>query len=269
MNEQEQTIDLRTLFRVFTGHIIPIAAVTLFAAAVGFVLAFFIVPKQYKSETLMYVENSSSARDDASSININDINAAQKLVNTCQILFTSDYVFGELNSAFGGVYTNEQLGNMIKISSVNSTEVLRISVNSGSPQESYDVALKFSELAVKEFNRIIKGGSIETVSPPTYPLKHDFPSVTKFTLIGAAAGFVLVYIFFLLKEMLDVKIKPDDDLAVIYDIPVFAEIVDFEEAEKSGGKYLRYSAHGSSGSGDEFYPDGGGEAPGDEGAVRQ
>ena len=45
---------------------------------------------------------------------------------------------------------------------------------------------------------------------------------------------VLVYIFFLLKEMLDVKIKPDDDLAVIYDIPVFAEIVDFEEAVNDG-----------------------------------
>ena len=247
MNQQEETIDLRVLLKVLLSHIIPIAVATVLAAAIGFSLAKFIVPKRYTSEALMYVENSASKQED-SSININDINAAQKLVNTCQILFTSDYVFDELNSHFGRVYTNAQLNQMIKIQSVNSTEVLSITVETGDPQESFDVATELIQLATQEFRRIIKSGSIETVSPPSLPFVHNYPSTLRFTLIAALIGLVVTYGFFLVKELLDTKVKPDDDLTAMYDLPIFAEILDFETAGKSGYKYSKYSRYGKYGS---------------------
>ena len=246
MNEQEETIDLRLLLKVLTEHIIPIVIATILAAGIGFSLAKFIIPKRYTSEALMYVENSASKQED-SAININDLNAAQKLVNTCQILFTSDYVFGELSAYLGNKYTKEQLGGMIKIESVNSTEVLRISVETLSPQESYDVATELIRLSVNEFQRIIKGGSIETVSAPTFPDKHNFPSAARFTIIAALIGMAGTYFIYLIKEMLDTKLKPDDDISQMYDLPVFAEILDFETAGKSGYKYSKYGDYGKYG----------------------
>ncbi|MBR5087887.1 MAG: hypothetical protein IK093_00510 [Ruminiclostridium sp.] len=243
MNEQEGTLDLKKLLQVFTEHWLPIFIAAIAAAGIGFSLAKFVIPKRYTSEALMYVENSAAKRDD-SSININDINAAQKLVNTCQILFTSNYVFDDLNAHFGNIYTNDQLRKMIKIESVNSTEVLRISVETRDPQESWNVANELVELASEEFKRIIKGGSIETVSPPVFPQKHTFPSALYFTAGGAVIGLVVLYIFFLIKDMLDTKVKPDDDLTAIYDLPVYAEILDFEAADKSGyrSKYSGYKS---------------------------
>ena len=236
MNEQEETIDLRVLLKVLTEHILPIIIVMVLAAGAGFSLAYFVIPKHYTSEALMYVENSSVKQED-SAININDITAAQKLVNTCQILFTSNYVFNELNTRFGSAYTDEQLKSMIKIESVNNTEVLRISVETKSPQESYDVANELIKLSIAEFQRIIKGGSIETVSQPTFPEKHNYPSVFRFTVIAAFIGAAAAYIIFLIKEMLDTKLKPGDDLSQMYDLPVFAEILDFETAGKARYKY--------------------------------
>ena len=246
LNEQEETIDLRVLLKVLTEHIIPIIIVTILAAGIGFSLAYFVIPKHYTSEALMYVENSSSKQED-SAININDITAAQKLVNTCQILFTSDYVFSELNSFFDDEYTKEELEKMIKIESVNSTEVLKISVETESPQESYNVANELITLSIGEFQRIIKNGSIETVSAPTYPDKHNFPSATQFTIIGALIGMAVTYFIYLIKEMLDTKLKPGDDIAQMYDLPVFAEILDFETAGKSGYKYSKYGGYGKYG----------------------
>ena len=246
MNEQEETIDLRVLLKVLTERIIPIIIVTILAAGIGFSLAYFVIPKHYTSEALMYVENSSSKQED-SAININDITAAQKLVNTCQILFTSDYVFGELSAHFGNAYTDEELEKMIKIESVNSTEVLKISVETRSPQESYDVANELITLSINEFQRIIKNGSIETVSAPTYPDKHNFPSATQFTIIGALIGMAGTYFIYLIIEMLDTKLKPGDDIAQMYDLPVFAEILDFETAGKSGYKYSKYGGYGKYG----------------------
>ena len=239
MDEQEQTIDLRVLLRVFLEHWIPIILAGILAAAIGFSLASFVVPKRYTSEALMYVENSSS-KSDSDTLNINDINVAQKLVNTCQILFKSNYVLEELSKKFGGEYTTSALSGMITIESVSSTEVLKITVVTTDPQLAHDIAAAEVDLATAEFQRVIKGGSIETVSQPTLPDTHTFPSKTRFALIGGAIGLVLLYAIFLIKELLDIKVKPDDDLAQMYDIPVFAEILDFEMAGKGGYKYSKY-----------------------------
>ena len=75
MSEQEQTIDLRVLLKVLTEHLIPIIIATFLAAAIGFSLAAFIIPKTYTSSALMYVENSSSKQEDTA-VNVNDISAA-------------------------------------------------------------------------------------------------------------------------------------------------------------------------------------------------
>lgn len=239
---EEQTIDLKVLLKVFTGHIVPIAIAAVISAVLGFVLAFAVIPKQYTSEALMYVENSSAKTDD-SAININDINAAQKLVNTCQILFTSDYILGRLSDRIDGVYSAEELKDMISIESVNSTEVLKISAVSLNPNNSKIIADILVELSKEEFHRVIKNGSIEVVSEAAVPEKHTFPSVPQFTVIGFFLGFLLSYFVCLIIEILDVRVKEEDDLAQIYNIPVFAEIVDFVSADKSGYKYKKYSQY--------------------------
>lgn len=242
MSEQEQTIDLRVLLKVLTEHLIIIIIAGILAAAVGFSLATFVVPKRYTSVAMMYVENS-SGKQESDSLNINDINVAQKLVNTCQILFKSPDVLKNLSDELKEEYSAGELDKMITIESVNNTEVLRITVEAGSGESAYNVCKGVVKSSVSEFQRVIKGGSIETVSEPTMPASHTFPSATRFALIGGAIGLVLVYGIYLIKELLDIKVKPDDDLAQMYDIPVFAEILDFEMADKGGYKYAKYGKY--------------------------
>lgn len=240
MEENEQTIDLKDLFNVLKRHFLPIVASALAAAFVGFLLATVIIPKKYTSEAMMYVENSADKSSDAA-LNINDINAAQKIVNTCQILFTSNHVLEELKADFNG-FSVEELSKMIDIESVNNTEILSINVTSLSPQTSADIAARLVELSQDEFHRVIKNGSIEVVSSPTLPVSHTFPSTTIFTAVGLLIGLVVSYIAFLIAEMVDVKVKPGDDLMQMYGIPVFAEIMDFESSDKSSYKYNYYSS---------------------------
>lgn len=238
MEENEQSIDLRVLLKVLRDHLLPIAAATLIAAAIGFILSALIIPKQYTSEALMYVENNSD--NTGSSLNINDINAAQKIVNTCQILFTSNDVLSELSNSFDS-YSVGQLRDMVVIESVNSTEVLRISVTSLDPQTSADMAWRMVELSISEFQRVLENGSIKMVSSPQVPRSHTFPSIPQFTVIGMLIGMVVSYVVFLIIELIDVKVKPGDDLMQMYGIPVFAEIMDFEISDKGSYKYHYYS----------------------------
>ncbi|MBQ8613854.1 MAG: hypothetical protein IJ416_06520 [Ruminiclostridium sp.] len=245
MDEQEQTIDLRNLLMVLKDHIIVILAAMIACGVIGFTLSAFIIEKQYTSSALLYVENSANKTDD-SAININDINAAQKLVNTCQILFTSDYMLKQLEAELPQYgYTSGDYKDMITIESVNSTEVLKISVVTNSPDESTSIADKLVELSQEEYMRVIKNGSIEVVSDAIYPESHTFPSNTMFTFAGLVIGLFGSYFIFLIIELLDTKVKPDDDLAKKYDIPVFAEIMDFLAVDRSNYNYKYSGGYGT------------------------
>ena len=249
MDEQEQTIDLRDLLKVLKENIIVIILVTLACGIAGFALSNFVVEKRYVSEALLYVENSANKSDD-SAININDITAAQKLVNTCQILFTSDKKLNQLSEELPDLgYSAAQYSKMITVSSVNNTEVLKIAVETNSPEKSKIIADKVVELSIDEYHRVIKNGSIEVVSEAILPKSHTFPSNTIFTAVGLLLGFFVTYFIFLLIELFDTKVKAEDDLAKRYDIPVFAEIMDFLSADKANSKYRYHDYNGYGGYG--------------------
>lgn len=243
MEENEQSIDLRVLLKVFKDHLLPIAVAGVAAAVIGFILSAVIVPKQYTVESRLYVENSVD-NSGSSSVNINDINAAQKLVSTCQELFKGDRVISDLKTSFNN-YTLGELKDMIVIEAVNSTEILSISVTSLDPQEAVNIVTRLVDLSINEFERVIPNGSIKRLYPDEqHPLEvpkaPSFPSIPMFTVIGLVIGLVISYAVFLVIEMVDVKVKPTDDLMQIYGIPVFAEIMDFELSDKGSYKYSSY-----------------------------
>lgn len=241
MNEkEEQVIDLRVLWTVLTKYWLPIAAAAVAGAVIAFVFSAFAIDKQYTSTAMLYVENNTNQQSN-SSVNVNDINAAQKIVETCQIIFKSDYIMGQLSSRFDDKYSTNALKNMINIQSVNSTQVLSISVTNPDPEQAKKIADEMIKLSQSEFLRVIKGGSIEVVSNPGIPMTHSYPNEKQFTLIGFMLGLVGVYAVFLVITLLDKRVKPDDDLSAMYGIPVFAEIMSFENASKATySKYAYY-----------------------------
>ena len=60
------------------------------------------------------------------------------------------------------------------------------------------------------------------------PSSPSSPNRSRYVLIGLLVGLVLSLVISFLIEIIDTTIKPGDDLYKMYDIPVFAEIVDFE-----------------------------------------
>lgn len=230
----ELELDLKSLWNIFANHFKPILLVTLVVTVCAFLYSAYLIPKQYVSTALLYVENKQNTTD---TVNINDISAAQKLVTTCQILFTSSTVLQDVSDELHLEYTVGELKKMVTVQSVNSTEVMKIETMSNDPVEAAEITNKLVELSREEFNRVIRSGSIEIVEYANPDYKPAAPSVRNYTLIGFMAGLILMYGIFFLIEILDVRVKPDDDLYDLYKIPVFAEILDFEAVAKGEVKY--------------------------------
>lgn len=228
----EETLDLGYLFKVLKKHLVLIIIVGILSGAAGFAGAYFLIPKKYESHALLYVENSQQNSD---SVNINDINAAQKLVNTCQIIFKSGTIMDNLIANLNLPYTKDDLNEMITATSVNSTEIMKLSVESNSPQEAQQIVNELVELSKAEFSRVIKSGSIEVIDYGEVNTTPSFPNVPLIAMAALVIGAAFTYVMVLLNDMFDVAIKQDDNIAQIYDVPVFAEINDFDSA--SNAKY--------------------------------
>ncbi len=229
--KDEIVIDISVLWNVFRSHFVSITLCGILTAVIVFALSQYVIPKKYTSEVLFYVENNTNQSD---TLNYNDITAAQKLVNTCEVIFTSEYTMSLVEEKLG-----EDFGfkpEMVSISAVNNTEVLSISVESESAEKSVKIGEAFAEIAPQEFLRVVKSGAIEMIADASYPKEFSFPNVTLFTVGGFAIGFAVLYVIFLIKTITDVKVKPDDDLSGRYDIPVFAEIMDYDSMTR-GSKY--------------------------------
>lgn len=245
----EKELQLEDLIKILRKNLAFIFVISVLMGIATFVVSNYFIEKRYESSALIYVESTQIKSD---SVNINDINAAQKLVNTCQIIFKSDTMMDKIIDKLHLKYSRVQLSGMITAQSVNNTEVMKFTAESPNRMEAVAIVNTMLEFANEEFDRIIKSGSFEIVDSGQISVNPSFPNVRLFTVVGFAVGFFIAYAIAFIKEIFDVIIKHDDDLVKIYNIPLFAEVPDFESRVMSEKYAYQY---GSEVSGQGTNPD--------------
>ena len=220
-------ITISDLLKMFFQHIKLIIILTLLGALLAFLYVTFMVTPMYSTSALILVQNGSTFESDeiASSktingekVNMNDISSSQMLANTCSTLFTVD---PDMKSIISGA--------SISIKVVEESYVLRISSVSSDPHTAANIANLVANTAPQVFKKYFgEAGKVDTVEEAGVPSSPSSPDKVRYVIIGTIIGLVLSLIISFLIEIIDTTIKPGDDLYKQYDIPVFAEIVDFE-----------------------------------------
>ncbi|MCL2697845.1 MAG: Wzz/FepE/Etk N-terminal domain-containing protein [Oscillospiraceae bacterium] len=232
MSNTEFTVDIKTLLRILQKYAAIIAAVTVATTFAAFVLSEFVLPKKYSAVAKFYIENS---RVQSEIVNVQDITAARNMVNTCAELFTTRDIARQLKTEANVAYTVNEIMDMVKMGTSNNTEFLQVTITADSPRMAVFMLEVFVQICVEEFDKIIESGRISLVDSPYSTGKPVFPDTTLFLILGFFVGFALTYLFVFVKEILDIKVKAEDDLFTIYDIPVFAEVMNFDVRVK--GEY--------------------------------
>lgn len=235
----DDTFDILSLFKLLSKHIKIIIAVSVAFGIAAYLISAILIQKKYTSSVQLYVENKSAANE-TTSLTTSDISVAQQLVDTCSIIFTSSAVFDQLAKEVD--YTSEELASMVSVGAVNKTEVMKITVTCTSPKEAKLIAQKLCEICITEYERIISTGTIRAIDQPKESKRASYPNNKLYGLTGLLIGFCLTCFIIILRNLLDTRVKPDDNLAEIYDIPVFAEIMDFENKTSIAHSY-RYESH--------------------------
>ncbi|MEG2174919.1 MAG: Wzz/FepE/Etk N-terminal domain-containing protein [Oscillospiraceae bacterium] len=230
----EETLDLKELLGIIRSRIWLIVAGTVAGLLIAFGVSQFLIMPSYTAQALLYV-NSSKQNSEAMNLNLNDINASQKMVNTYIVILKSREVLDDILAQSGLDYTREQLETMISYQAINNTEVLGIKVTSPNANDAAVIANTVAKVAPAALIRVTNAGSVELVSCAVPPNRQSGPNVTRNAMIGALLGMVLTVLLVVLQSMLDQHVHGEEDLTQHYNLPILGNIPTFEEIEKRGG----------------------------------
>ena len=233
MNETVE-IDLKELAKLLWKRAwVIILCVVIFASATFVYTKSFVEPL-YTANVMIYVNNNSNRNNDT--LSSSDLAVALRLVNTYINILKSDSVLEEVIDKTGVPLTASQIRSMLSAEAVDETEMFRISITSPNPQLSADVANAIADIAPEKIAEIIEGSSAKIIDSAKVPKKQSSPNYVKNTAIGGAVGIILAVAGIFVHMMLDMRIKREEDLASICQMPILGRIPNFNEAKKKFGK---------------------------------
>ncbi|WP_370767720.1 YveK family protein [Ruminococcus sp.] len=230
-------ISFKDITRVIKKNIVFILIVSCLFAIISVFVTTFFIQKTYTSSVKLYVEtnyNTSSAMEDNQSVNY-----AKNLVLTYIELLDSNTFYSEVSKGLHEKYTASQLKTMIKFESIEDTEVFKAIVVSPSPYESKEIGDSIAKIAPKIIANVKDNAKLKIVDEAETPKVPTSPNVTRNTIIAFLGGLILALIISFVRDFLDVKIKYNEEMTTILDLPILAAIPDFEyfSNQKNANKY--------------------------------
>lgn len=238
MNEMRNgmEIDLQKLLLAYLQKWWIIVATTLVAAFGAWLISAHFVTPMYQASITVYV-NSIKGDQEINSISSGTLATAQKLVDTYVTMIESDTVLEKVAEEAGETVTAGQIRRIMSAKQVDSTEIFKVIITHKDPAFAANVANAIADVAPTEIEEFVEGSSAKIIDYAKVPVNPSSPSVGRNTILGGMIGAVIAVIYLTIRFLLDVRIKDETDLNMLFDLPVLGQIPSFEEvtAKKRGG----------------------------------
>ena len=228
-NEENEVIDLTEILSAVRQHLLELIFVTLVAALVGFTASKFLMNPKYDSSALMIVN---TRQDVNANVTSDQINSATKLVSTYSIIIKSDTVLQQVIDNLGLNLTYAKLNKRVTVAAVDDTQVMKITVQSDSPEWARQVCEQIITVAPDVIKEAVEAGSVKVISNPSLATEPVSPNIMKNTMLAAAVGFVLVIGISVLQVLLDNKINTEEDVTKYLDMTVLGVIPQYDQGGK-------------------------------------
>jgi len=225
-------VDLREILRVCLrkAWLIILSAVV-FAVAVYMYTAFFVTPL-YITGASFYVNNSLQSGE-SQKISSSDLATSQRLVLTYVNIIKSDTVLEKVIKDADLDMTPNQLRSIMTAESIDDTEMFKVQISHRDPQLATRIANAIAAVAPNEISNIMVGSTTKVVDRAKVPTAPYTPNRTQNAFLGALVGAALAVVFVVVRTLMDVRIKSEEDLTAISTIPVLGSIPEFEQETKN------------------------------------
>jgi capsular exopolysaccharide synthesis family protein len=244
-SNEDYTIDLAKLARqlLTPRRIIIMLLAGFICALAAFAYSKFCLTDLYTTSLSMYV-NSNERGYQNDTVDAVNLTVSRNLVDSYVVVLSNDVVMEEVGAVLLNEYSEETVREYFpiderngkeyikakyikghfKIAPVDETEVLEITVTTPNPQLSADMCNAMADVAPDFLQRVVGAGSVEAIGAAVPPDSKASPNNTANAVKGALVGVVLAIAVFVLKLLLDTKIRDTESFKEKFDYPVMGEI---------------------------------------------
>lgn len=241
-SDDELTIDLAELFGVLWHRIWLILLVALLFGGAAYAFSKFVIPEEFQSTTKIYVLDKESGSGGQSTYT--DLQVGSQLTKDYAELITSRTVIEKViaDNHLESVYDYKAFLNKVEVNTPTDTRIVSITVTDTNPALAQaladDIRVEASDLIIDT----MQINAVNTYEVANLPTEKSAPSCSKWALIGALLGALLVAGVVTLQYILDDTIKTSEDieqylgLSTLALIPLDENIGGAEKGKKKKNK---------------------------------
>jgi capsular polysaccharide biosynthesis protein len=231
-----EEISLREILDLLQENWKMIVIITLVLVSFTAAGTILLIDKTYSSSTTLIVGKpegySSSISDTANELRIN-----QQLVGTYSEIAKSKSVMTQVNSALNLGFSDGELADMITVSTVNNTELIKISVITEDPVLSATIANKTAEIFMTDVAELMKINNLQVVDEAVVNSGAVGPNLKLNLAIALLLGVIISVGIIFVKEALNTTVKTVDQLKNLAgDVSIIGVIPDCQELTLNGEK---------------------------------
>lgn len=237
VNEKEpgMELNLQDLLQAYLRRWKLIAVCAVLGIAIALSITAFCITPMYQAGITIYVNNN-RATEDKQGLSSGDLSASIYLVKGYMIVAKSDPVLEKVVEQLGDQYDVESIRNAISVEQNEDTAIFSLDVTHADPEAAKSIANALAEVILVEGPKVIEGTSARLVNAAKVPTAPSSPSYSVNTLLGAAGGLLLAVIYVTIIFLKDTRIKDENDLTDMFNLPILGRIPDFD-GEFAGSGY--------------------------------
>lgn len=231
-------LELKDYLKIIRKRIWFIVVCVVAVTAITGGISYFFVKPEYEASTKLIV-NKKNDSVGIEQVDLNSVNMNIRLIDTYKEIIKTPAIMDkvvELHPEFN--LTAKEIGNLVKVNSVNNTQVMTVTVQDRSYEQAANIVNAVSQMFQKEIPGIMKVDNVMILNEAKVS-EHPAP-VKPNPKLNMAVSFVIslmlaVGIAFLL-EYLDDTIKTEEDVLQVLGIPTLAIISKMKESDLNAEK---------------------------------
>ena len=217
-----EEINLKEFWNYYKKYLLYILLITVLCAEVMYFYSENVKKPMYSSSAKVVLVKDGETSSDG--ITQNDINLNQKLVSTYTQIIKSKLVVNRVIQELYLDYSYDKLLGEISVTSVDDTELLKITVTDANPDTATTIANKIVDVFGEEVRDIYKIDNVSVLEEAEIPTKPSNIHTLKDMVIAGLVGFVLasgvVFVIFYFDDTLRDTETLENDL----ELPILAKV---------------------------------------------
>lgn len=221
----EETIDLSKLFAILKKNIKYLIILPIAFLVLSIVITFIFMTPKYSASTQVLVNQ----KEIDSQMMAQEVQSNLQLVNTYTEIIKSPRILDKVSKNLKGQYSSEEISSMLTVSNQAESQILNIAVENKNRETASKVANEIATVFSKDVSKIMNVDNVSILSKADNNGNKVSPKPLINAVVGIFLGIIVALIIIFLKEILDKRIKTEEDVEEILNLPVLGTIRDFNK----------------------------------------